>query len=400
VLVPETNFNRTTRAKKRRVAVFGSTGSIGTSGLEVIAQNPDHFEVFALAAGNNTEKLAEQVKLFKPRFAIIGNETKYQNLKSRLVNCDSQTELLAGSKALAEVAAHPEMDVLLAAVVGFQGLETVLAAISADKHIALANKESLVAAGALIKRMMVGSKATIVPVDSEHSALFQVLQGENPRTLSRLILTASGGPFLHATAAELADITPAQAARHPKWSMGQKISIDSATLMNKALELIEAFWLFDCESDKLDVLVHPQSIVHSIAEFVDGTQLAQLSVPDMKGPIAYGLNYPDDRLPRVMSVLRLEEQGRLDFLPLDNEKFPAVQMARDALRCGGACPAVFNMANEVAVDLFIQKRIGFSGIIPLVRSSLEKYSDCTYESQHDLQSLMQEVREELFSSTY
>jgi len=395
VLVPENNFLKSPDSEKRRVAIFGSTGSIGVSALEVIRANPESLEVFSLAAGSNTGKLAEQISEFKPEFAVIGDESKLKTLREEVAGRSPATKLLAGERSLIELAAHPDYGVMLAAIVGFQGLPSVLSAIKENKHIALANKESLVAAGSLIKSMLADSQAVLLPVDSEHSALFQVLQGENPKTLNRLILTASGGPFLHASPGELDAVTPAQAMKHPKWSMGPKISIDSATLMNKALELIEAFWLFNCESDKLDVLVHPQSIVHSIAEFVDGTQLAQLSVPDMKGPISFALNYPNNRLPNVMRALKLEEVGRLDFYALDHARFPAIRLAREALRCGGATPAVFNIANEVAVDLFIQRRISFPGIMRLIEESLERHSSHNYQSEEELYSLMVEVKKDI-----
>lgn len=385
-----------TAQRRARVCILGCTGSIGVSGLEVVRRYPEHLETTVLAAGGNVELLVRQIAEFKPAYAAVKDAESLERLRQLLeAERIESPRLCAGEAEIAALAALPEVDVVLAAIVGFAGLRAVLAAAAAGKRIALANKESLVAGGALVQRAAEQGGAAIVPVDSEHSALFQLMQGQELQAIERLILTASGGPFLKLPAAELEKIKPDEALRHPKWRMGPKISVDSATMVNKALEVIEAHWLFGVEVERIDVLVHPQSIVHSLIALADGSQLAQLSVPDMKGPIAHGLMYPAARLPGVMRGLRLAEVGSLDFLPLDPEQFPAVDLARAALRAGGAAAAVFNIANEVAVEAFLKGCLRFDRIVPFAARALEQYGGLAYGSYEELAAIDADVRQEL-----
>lgn len=372
---------KTPPATRRRVAVLGSTGSIGRSTLDIIRSNPESFEPFALVAGKDSAGLAAQCAEFSPRFAALATEG---------VACDvgSKTEFLCGEAAIAELAGHPDVDVVVAAVVGSSGLRAVLSAVRAGKFVALANKESLVCAGRLVAELQAVSGATIVPVDSEHSALFQALQGAKLDQVSKFILTASGGPFLNASAEQLAAITPAQAVNHPRWKMGAKISVDSATLVNKALEVIEACWLFGVAEERVAVLVHPESIVHSLVDFCDGSQIAQLSVPDMRGAISYAINYPNQRLAGIMSRLQLEKIGTLHFMELDQLRFPAVSIARSAMREGGAMPAIFNQANEEAVRMFLENRVAFVDIVPIIERTLSEMSGTGYTDESELFAVM------------
>lgn len=370
----------------RRLTILGSTGSIGTSALDIVRMHPDRFVVVALGAGRRTDALAAQIAEFSPRVAVVAAEWPAE-LAARFpaVRC------LAGVTGAVEAATHPDVDVVLAGTVGLAGLRPALAAIDAGKTVALANKESLVMAGELMARAMATSGAVLLPVDSEHAALFQALQGSRPREVRSLILTASGGPFLDVSATDFRHITPSQAVRHPRWNMGAKISIDSATLVNKALEVIEAHWLFGVSIDSIEVVVHPQSIVHAAVDFVDGAMIAHLSQPDMRGPIAYALDYPNDRLTEVLPRLSLSEIGRLDFRPLDAVKFPAVELAKATVRAGGAMSAVFSVANEVAVDAFLHGRLRFDRIVPTIEAALAQFVGTAYRSTEDLEAIVASV---------
>ncbi len=355
----------------KQVAVLGSTGSIGRQTLEVINAFPHRFHIIGLAAGKNTDLLAEQINEFQPRFVY------YQDKKSRLT--EAEYEFLS----LEEIASHPEVDIVVVATSGKWGLKPTLAAARAGKRVALANKESLVMAGEIIIREAKLNGAQIMPVDSEHSALWQCLEGENQKA-ARLILTASGGPFLRYSPAQLNEVTPEQALKHPSWRMGRKVTIDSATLMNKGLEVIEAHWLFDMPFDDIKVLIHPQSIVHSMVEFIDGSVKAQLSYPDMRLPIQYAFSYPErlanPRLPR----LDWENIKNLDFEPPDLDTFPCLKLAIEAGRKGGTYPAVLCAADEAAVQLFLSGRIKFTDIARLVEQALEKHQAISHPTLEEI----------------
>lgn len=379
--------------QRRRVAVLGSTGSIGTSTLEVLRKNGDQFEVFALTAARNKALLQQQVELFSPRFAALADRTAVELTKGGAAIFSSNgTSFITDPAEIVELAASPNLDIVVAAVVGFDCLPSVLTAIRANKQIALANKESVVCAGALLQQLLAKSSATIIPVDSEHSAIFQCLQGARFNEIAELTLTASGGPFLDLAPEQLRTITPEQATKHPRWKMGAKISVDSATMMNKALELIEAHWLFGVNPDKIKVLVHPQSIIHSLVSFSDGSVLAQLSVPDMKGPIAFALAYPKQRLGQIMPTLDLAQLASLEFRDLDPLRFPAINLARHCIEAGGGMSAVLNLANECAVELFMAGKITFDRIVPLVEEALSRWSGIKYSCFEDLLALRQEVQ--------
>jgi 1-deoxy-D-xylulose-5-phosphate reductoisomerase len=380
----------------RRIAVVGSTGSIGTSTLEVVKAHPQRFVVDCLVAGRRGDVLAEQVRVFRPRVAAVSDPAGFDALCKGLgVSSTSarwnDTELLCGDDAILSLIRESRAEVVVAAVVGMAGLSGVLAAIDSRKDIALANKESLVVGGELVMERARAAGVSVIPVDSEHSAIFQVLQGTQEEDLESVILTASGGPFLHTPLSEFSAITPERALKHPKWNMGAKISIDSATMMNKALEVIEARWLFNVPSKGVEVIIHPQSIIHSMIRLVDGTVLAQLSIPDMKGPIAYALTYPNDRLGRVMERLDFTRVTELTFLPVDDEKFPGLRRAKECLEgTNGAC-AVLNAANEVAVELFLNKALPFQSIHRLIGDALEKFGARSYQTIGELFSLTDEV---------
>ena len=356
---------------KRSLTILGSTGSIGCTALEFVGRHSDAFEVHSLVAGRQVEKLAEQIIKFRPKFAAVPGQAEYvalQKLMAQQPNCP--TELLCGAQAINDVAGHPDSDVVLAAIVGSAGLPSIAAAIAANKLIALANKESLVCAGALLAKMLASSKATIIPVDSEHSALFQLIEGQCLKDISSVTLTASGGPFLKLSKELFNRVTPEQAIKHPRWNMGAKISVDSATLVNKALEVIEAHWLFGLEPAQIEVVVHPQSIVHGLVNFNDGSQIAHLSVPDMAGPISFALGWPGLRFCSAISKLDLSKLQTLEFFDLDADKFPAVSLAKTSLKQGGIKPALFNIANEVAVEAFLGNKLSFDRIIPVIEQAL------------------------------
>ncbi|MGV8921883.1 MAG: 1-deoxy-D-xylulose-5-phosphate reductoisomerase [Thermomonas sp.] len=356
----------------RQVAVLGATGSIGASALDVIARHPDRLQASVLAAGSQVDALLALCRTYRPAHAVIADEALYATLRDGLREAGLSTQAHAGTQALDMLAASDACDTVIAAIVGAAGLSSTLAAARAGKRLLLANKESLVLAGELLMAAAREGNATIIPIDSEHNAIFQCLAGCSDTTsLSRITLTASGGPFLGRNRDELAQVTPAQAVVHPKWSMGPKISVDSATLMNKGLEVIEAHHLFGVPGQRIRVLVHPQSLVHSIVDFTDGSSLAQLGLPDMRTALAVGLGWPQRIESGVSSLDLLTEGGRLDFEAPDLEAFPCLALAFRALQAGGTAPAVLNAANEEAVSAFLQGRIGFLSIPDTVTATLD-----------------------------
>lgn len=351
------------------IAVMGSTGSIGTQTLDVMAEHPECFRASLLAAHRNWELLADQARRFRPRAVVIADESLMPRLKEAMDG--TGVKVYGGDRAIEELAADPAHDTVVAAMVGYSGLPSVLAAARAGKRIALANKETLVAAGELVTRLCREHGAELLPVDSEHSAIFQCLQGEAPEAVSRIILTASGGPFRTCTIDELETKTPADALRHPNWDMGAKVTIDSASMMNKGFEMIEARWLFSCPPEHIAVAVHPQSIVHSMVEFCDGALKAQLGVPDMRLPIAYALGYPH-RLPTLRRPLTISDMATLTFEAPDLDRFPLLAYAYESIDRGGTAPAVMAAADEVAVAAFLKGAIGFMDIVRVVRRVLDR----------------------------
>lgn len=354
---------------RKRIAILGSTGSIGVQTLEVAAALPEQFEVVALAAGSNDQLLARQIKLFHPKLAVLHEQRAAARLKAAMGRC---CEIMSGDEGLIAAASYPEVDIVVTSLVGTVGLMPTLAAIRAGKDIALANKETLVAAGSLVLKEVSRHGVRLLPVDSEHSAIFQCLQGINREELSRIILTASGGPFRGYSREQLKTVTREAVLRHPNWVMGNKITVDSATLMNKGLEVIEAKWLFGLSWDQIGVIVHPQSIVHSMIETVDGSVVAQMGLPDMRLPIQYALTFPRrcvNQFPRLDFI----KMGTLVFEPPARDVFSALDLAYHAGRLGGTAPAVLNAANEQAVSLFLAGSISFLRIVDLVRRVLEKH---------------------------
>lgn len=354
----------------RRVAILGSTGSIGVQALDVVGRFPERFEVVALAAGRNVERAAAQARAFRPRLVAMADAAAAEALRPLV---PPGTAVLAGDDGVVEAAVQPEVDFVLAAIAGGAGLRSTAAAVEAGKTIGLANKESLVLAGELMMRLAAERGAAILPVDSEHSAVHQSLVGHNRAEVRRLILTASGGPLRGLAAAELPGVTPERALKHPNWSMGDKITIDSATLMNKGLEVIEARWLFGVEPRRIDIVVHPESIVHSMVEYIDGSMVAQLGISDMRGPISYALGHPE-RLPLDLAPLDLARLGRLTFEAPDPARFPAYTLAYRALELGGTAPAVLSGADEAAVEAFLRRRIRFTDIADLCAEALERHA--------------------------
>jgi len=353
----------------KRLAILGSTGSIGTQTLDVVSQHPDRFSVAALSAGENLHLLIKQAREFRPSVVSIANPKHYNELKQSLSDLD--IEILAGPGAAEQIAVMPEADTVVAAMVGFAGLRPTAAAVLAGKEIALANKETLVVAGEMITDNASLTGCRILPVDSEHSAIMQCIEGEEPWSVEKLIITASGGPFREFSAADLKNVTPAQALQHPNWNMGNKITIDSATLMNKGLEVIEARWLFNIPPEKIDVVVHPQSIIHSLVQFIDGSIKAQISIPDMRLPIRYALSYPE-RLESNMKRVSLSALRSFTFEEPDINRFRNLRLARQALETGGNMPCALNAANEVAVKAFLEGRTDFPGMSAIVEYVLEK----------------------------
>ncbi len=370
----------------KRISILGSTGSIGEQTLDVVASFPDRYQIVALGAGRNVEKLAQQIKKFHPTFVCVADVDAAAHLRARIV--ESDVRIVVGDAGLCEVAACGA-DLVVSALVGAVGLEPTLAAIRAGSDIALANKEVLVMAGALVLREVQRHGVRLLPVDSEHSAVFQALMGQRREDLRRIVLTASGGPFREWSAVRMAQATLQEALQHPRWKMGPKITIDSATLMNKGLEVIEARWLFGLATEQIEVLVHPQSVIHSLVEFQDRSVLAQLSLPDMRGPISLALAYPE-RLPLELPALDLAAIGRLDFEAPDPVRFPCLELAYRALAGAEAAPAVLNTANEMAVQAFLDGAVNFSAISNSNAAVLEEFL-----RQHPAQDLrdLQDVRD-------
>jgi 1-deoxy-D-xylulose-5-phosphate reductoisomerase len=351
---------------RRTISILGATGSVGTSTLDLVERSPDRFEVVALTAATNVAALADAARRTDARLAVIDDATLLPQLQERLAG--TRCRAASGRDALADAAAG-EAEWVMAAIVGCAGLEPVMAAVEAGRTVALANKEALVTAGGLMINAARRSGATILPVDSEHNAIFQCLAGSRAQDVARIVLTASGGPFRNASQIEMEAMTPGQAVAHPNWSMGAKISVDSATMMNKGLELIEAHHLFGLPSERIDILVHPQSVIHSMVEFVDGSTLAQMGSPDMRIPIAHTLAFPE-RIATPAAALDLAAIGKLEFEVPDEERFPALRLARRALEAGGTHAIVLNAANEIAVAAFLAGRIGFLDIARLVERAL------------------------------
>lgn len=366
---------------KKHIAILGSTGSIGTQALEVIEEQSALFQVEVLTAGNNVDLLIEQALKFRPNAVVIGNEAHYEKLRDAL--WEAGIKVYAGTEALAQVVEMEEIDMVLTALVGFAGLKPTIAAINAGKHIALANKETLVVAGAMITQLARAKGVNIYPVDSEHSAIFQCLVGEWQNPIEKIYLTASGGPFRGKTREELATVSKAQALKHPNWEMGAKITIDSASLMNKGLEVIEAKWLFGLRNDQIDVIVHPQSIIHSIVQFEDGSMKAQMGLPDMKLPIQYAMGFPE-RLKSGFPRFDFLNYPALTFEKPDMETFRNLHLSFLALEKGGNSPCVLNAANEVAVARFLNDDIGFLEMSDLVASAMEKVAFIEQPSLEDL----------------
>lgn len=381
---------------KKKIAILGSTGSIGTQTLDVIAEHSDLYEARVLTAGSNASKLIAQARQFAPDAVVIANEAKYAEVRDALA--DTDVKVYAGAKALREVVTMPSVDVVVSALVGFAGLEPTLAAIMACKTIALANKETLVVGGQLVQSLAAQYKVAILPVDSEHSAIFQCLAGEGNNEIDKIILTASGGPFRKFTREQLDHVTAADALHHPTWVMGDKITIDSATMMNKGFEVIEAKWLFGVDASKIEVHVHPQSIVHSAVQFSDGSVKAQLGIPDMRLPIQYALSYPS-RLPLSGKRLNLFEVGQLTFEKPDTDRFPCLSLAYEATQRGGNIPCALNAANEVANLAFRQGRLSYNGIYQVIQqvidetdfdanADLDVYRDTDRQARLDAQALI------------
>lgn len=356
---------------RKRIAILGSTGSIGTQTLEVIAQNPEHFEVEVLTANNNVELLIEQARLFQPNVVVITNSCHYDQLKDALKN--EPVKIYAGREAIQQVVQMDSIDVVVAAMVGYSGLIPTCNAIKAGKHIALANKETMVVAGEIINQLAIEHKVNIYPVDSEHSAIFQCLVGEFNNEIEKIYLTASGGPFRGFSMEQLARVTKADALKHPNWDMGAKITIDSASMMNKGFEVIEAKWLFGLKPEQIDVIVHPQSIVHSIVQFRDGSMKAQMGLPDMKLPIQYALNFPD-RLPSAYKRFSFFDYPKLTFEQPNTKNFRNLALAFDALNQGGNMPCILNAANEVVVQAFLTDKISFLQMPEIIEQIMEKAS--------------------------
>lgn len=379
----------------KKLAILGSTGSIGTQTLEIVRENPD-LEVVALAAGNNVELLEKQAREFQPRLVSLQKEAACKDLAQRLK--DTQIQVVCGMDGLIEIAEMEESDILVTAIVGMIGIRPTIAAIKKKKDIALANKETLVTAGHIIMPLAQQMGVSILPVDSEHSAIFQSIHGENKKRINKLLITASGGPFRGKTREELKEMHVEDALKHPNWSMGQKITIDSSTLVNKGLEVMEAKWLFDVDLDRIQVVVHPQSIIHSMVEFVDGGIMAQLGTPDMKLPIQYALFYPDRR-PMKGKRVDFYELGSITFEKPDMETFTGLKLAIHAAKAGGSMPAVFNAANEKAVSLFLNRRIGFLQIAEIIEECMQAHHIIQNPEVNDILKTEQEIYE-LIASKY
>ncbi len=354
----------------KKLVILGSTGSIGTNTLDIVSKFPGKFHVIGMTAGTNVDKLEEQVRTFGPAMVAMSDEAAAQQLRVRCKGLP--TKVLGGAEGLVQTATMPKADLVISAIVGGAGLLPTLAAIKAGKSIALANKEPMVMAGRLMQEEARKANVRIFPIDSEHSALFQSMEGHRMVDIRRLILTASGGPLWDMTTEQMKDVTPEEALQHPNWKMGPKITIDSATLMNKGLEIVEARWLFDIPASQIEVLIHRESIIHSLVEYSDRSVIAQLGLPDMRTPIAYAMNYPE-RVPLDLPSLNLAEIGRLSFCAPDDARFPCLRFGYEALTTGGTMPAVLNAANEIAVQAFLDRRIGFLGIAATIRRTMDAH---------------------------
>ncbi|WP_455622959.1 1-deoxy-D-xylulose-5-phosphate reductoisomerase [Parabacteroides sp.] len=375
--------------KKRQLAILGSTGSIGTQALEVVSEHSDLFEVYALTANNQVDLLINQARKYMPEVVVIANERKYPELKEALE--DLPIKVWAGADAIAQMVQSEPIDMVLTAMVGYSGLRPTISAIKAGKAIALANKETLVVAGELIMKLAAEHKVPILPVDSEHSAIFQCLTGAYDNPIEKILLTASGGPFRRKTLEELATVTKAQALKHPNWTMGAKITIDSASMMNKGFEMIEAKWLFDVTPDQVQVVVHPQSVIHSMVQFEDGAVIAQLGIPDMKLPIAYAFSFPT-RMRSMAPRLDFNQYSTLTFEEPDMERFRNLAFAFEAARQGGNMPCILNAANEVVVAAFLQDRIGFLQMSDVIERTMRKASFIANPSYEDYVATDTEAR--------
>jgi len=374
---------------KKRIAILGSTGSIGTQTLEVVEQQPEYFEVKVLTANSNVHLLAEQAIEIEPEVVVIADENKVGDLRSLLKK--TSVEVLSGIEGLSEVVAREDIDVVLTALVGYAGLIPTINAIKKGKDIALANKETLVVAGDLIKQLANTYNSTILPVDSEHSAIYQCLTGEKLENIEKIYLTASGGPFLNFSDKELNSVSCEDALNHPNWSMGDKITIDSATMMNKGFEAIEAKWLFDLQPDQIDVIIHPQSIIHSLVQFVDGSIKAQMGLPDMKLPILYALSAPS-RVKSEFKRFNFDDYSQLTFQKPDTKKFRNLALAFEAMNKGGNVPCIINAANEVAVEAFLKSKIGYKDISSIVEQSIQKIAYIKQPNLEDYMKTDQETR--------
>jgi 1-deoxy-D-xylulose-5-phosphate reductoisomerase len=373
----------------KHIAILGSTGSIGTQALEVIKAHPDKFKVEVLSAHSNADLLAEQAIAFDVNTVVIQDETKYRILKDLLINTD--VKVFCGEQALADVVTYESINIVLTALVGYAGLKPTISAIKAKKTIALANKETLVVAGDLITKLAEEHNVHILPVDSEHSAIFQCLAGEWANPIEKIVLTASGGPFRGKTIEELKTVSRAQALKHPNWVMGAKITIDSASLMNKGLEVIEAKWLFNLDASQIDVIVHPQSIIHSIVQFTDGSMKAQMGLPDMKLPIQYALGYPQ-RIPSDFPRFNFMDYPSLTFEQADTKTFRNLSFAFEALKIGGNMACILNAANEIAVDAFLKDKIGFLQMSDLIEKCMQKITHIANPNYTDYVNTDEETR--------
>lgn len=374
----------------KRLAILGSTGSIGTQALEVVSANPGIFQVEVLSAHSNSTLLIEQAKKYKPNAVVVTNEAKYKEVKDALLMLP--IKVFAGEKSLTDVVQWDSVDIVLGAIVGFAGLHSTLAAIEAGKRVAIANKETLVVAGELVMQRAAATGAVILPVDSEHSAIFQCLVGEDINSVEKVILTASGGPFLGRKSNYLVNVKASHALQHPNWSMGAKISIDSATLMNKGLEMIEAKWLFGLRNEQVDVVVHPQSVIHSMVQFVDGSVKSQMGLPDMKLPIQYALAFPH-RLPNTYKRVDFKEHAKLTFEAADYKTFRNLAIAKDAMYKGGNAPCVLNAANEIMVHAFLQNKVGFLEMSDMIEKTMESVPFIEHPTLADYLSTDTEARE-------
>ncbi|MGB9892873.1 MAG: 1-deoxy-D-xylulose-5-phosphate reductoisomerase [Candidatus Saccharicenans sp.] len=379
---------------KKKLVILGSTGSIGQNTLTVVRNFPDQFQILGLAAGRNIGLLAKQIEEFNPRLVTVEKKIDAQRLSREISR--RNIKILYGDQGYQEIASMGQADLVISAITGIAGLKPTLAALEAGKNLALANKESMVVAGALIRKVASQTGARIIPIDSEHSGIFQCLSGQKKKYVKRIFLTASGGPFFRVPLANLADKTCEEALQHPRWKMGQKITIDSATLMNKGLELIEARWLFKLEPQQLEVLIHPQSVVHALVEFIDGSVLAQMSQTDMRIPIQFALTYPD-RLEGSLTPLDLIEIKDLEFYPVDSSRYPLFRLARQALEAGLSFPVVLNAANEVAVKAFLGKMIKFGQIFEVVDYCLQNHQAWPVNTLEEILAVDQKTREQAYN---